>query len=211
MSNIILQPSGNKDAREHYVDTIANPVRLERIRSYLKLEDYSNLQEIYPSGDCMIWGVTPSKINYNKWKRIKTGDITLFSSSGKIYSSAITTYKLHSKGLAADLWDYNSKGDTWEYIYFIDEVRSLDIPFIDFNRVVGYKENNIIRGFNILDDQKSQNVIDGFDLESKTFYEEVTYDEFETVTRQLEIEKTAEIVKGYRRKEQTFLRQHLFE
>ena len=111
MSNVILQPSSNKDAREHYVDTIANPVSLERIRSYIDTADYIKLQEIYPSGDCMIWGVTPSKINFNKWKRIKTGDITLFSSSGKIYSSAITSYKLHSKELAVELWNYNNKGD----------------------------------------------------------------------------------------------------
>ena len=42
MSNVILQPSSNKDAREHYVDTIANPVSLERIRSYINADDYSD-------------------------------------------------------------------------------------------------------------------------------------------------------------------------
>ena len=94
MSNIILQPSSNKDAREHYVDTIANPVKLEFIRDYIDFKDFNKLKEIYPSGNCKIWGVTPSKINFNKWKRIKTGDITLFSKKGKIYSSATTTYKL---------------------------------------------------------------------------------------------------------------------
>ena len=52
-------------------------------------------------------------IFFNKWKRINTGDITLFSSSGKIYSSAVTTYKLHSQSLAVELWDYNEKGETW--------------------------------------------------------------------------------------------------
>ena len=60
--------SSNKDAREHYVDTIANPVSLERIRSYINADDYSKLKEIYPSGNCMIWGVTPSKINLNNIK-----------------------------------------------------------------------------------------------------------------------------------------------
>ena len=211
MSNVILQPSSNKDAREHYVDTIANPVSLERIRSYINADDYSKLQEIYPSGDCMIWGVTPSKINLNKWKRIKTGDITLFSSSGKIYSSAITTYKLHSKDLAVELWDYNNKGDTWEYVYFIDEVRGLDIPYIEFNRVVGYADNFVIQGFNILDDEKSNRVINGFDLESDIFSEEVTYDDFkEEITKELEIEETDKFSKGQRRVEQPWLRQNLF-
>lgn len=31
MNNIILQPSGNKDAREHYNDTIKHPVNLSEI------------------------------------------------------------------------------------------------------------------------------------------------------------------------------------
>ena len=42
MSNIILQPSGNKDAREHFNDTIELPVKLSKIenlefRKFLKL------------------------------------------------------------------------------------------------------------------------------------------------------------------------------
>ena len=52
------------------------------------------------------------------------------------------------------MWNYNNKGDTWEYVYFIDEVKSLDIPYIEFNRVVGYADNFVIQGFNILDDEK---------------------------------------------------------
>lgn len=210
MSNVILQPSSNKDAREHYVDTIANPVSIDKIRSYINDDDYNKLKEIYPSGECMIWGVTPSKINFNKWKRIKTGDITLFSSSGKIYSSATTTYKLHSKQLAEELWDYNSEGDTWEYIYFVDEIKSLDISYVEFNRMVGYADNYVIQGFNVLDDDKSKSVINGFDLESHLYLEEVTYNDFVEVTKKLEIQETDELTKGYRRKEQSFLRQNLF-
>ena len=210
MSNVILQPSGSASAREHYVDTVINPVSLDKIRPHISANDYNKLIEIYPSGDCMIWGVTPSKLNINKWKRIKIGDITLFSSSGKIYSSGVTTYKLHSKSLAEKLWGYNEKGETWEYVYFVDEVKSLDIPYIAFNKVVGYADNYVIQGFNILDDEKSIKVINGFDLESDIYSEDVTYDDFIEITKQLEIAETDELTKGYRRKEQTFLRQNLF-
>ena len=211
MSNIILQPSSNKDAREHYVDTIANPVKLEFIRDYIDFKDFNKLKEIYPSGNCKIWGVTPSKINFNKWKRIKTGDITLFSKKGKIYSSATTTYKLHSKDLAVNLWNYNNKGQTWEYIYFIDEVKNLDIPYIEFNRVVGYADNYIIQGFNILDDDKSKKIINGFDLESEVYSADVSYEDFkDEIIKDLDVPETDKFSKGHRRVEQSWLRQNLF-
>tara|TARA_Y100001970_G_scaffold196945_1_gene239534 strand:- start:838 stop:1050 length:213 start_codon:yes stop_codon:yes gene_type:complete len=46
-TKIILQPSGNKDAREHYVNTIDNFVSLERISSFLKSSDIDVLQSKY--------------------------------------------------------------------------------------------------------------------------------------------------------------------
>lgn len=38
MSKVILQPSGNKDARKHYEDTIQNPVPIEVLSEYLPEE-----------------------------------------------------------------------------------------------------------------------------------------------------------------------------
>jgi len=40
MSSIILQPSGNPNARQHYNDTIKNPVTVERIGKLLIKEGF---------------------------------------------------------------------------------------------------------------------------------------------------------------------------
>tara|TARA_A100001015_G_C14626804_1_gene570067 strand:- start:9 stop:200 length:192 start_codon:yes stop_codon:yes gene_type:complete len=55
MSNIILQPSSNKDAREHYVDTIQNPVKLNSIEQFLDSSEKQVLNDIYSNGECLIW------------------------------------------------------------------------------------------------------------------------------------------------------------
>jgi hypothetical protein len=102
MSRIILQPAGNKDASDHYNDTIENPVDISTIASFLSDEDQNVLNEIYPSGSCYIWGVTPGGSNPGKWNRINRGDVTLFARNNKIYASAVTTYKSHNKELALD-------------------------------------------------------------------------------------------------------------
>jgi hypothetical protein len=79
MSKIILQPSGNKDAREHFVDTIKESVSLHKIKPFVSSQEFNVLQQIYPTGFCKVWGVTPAGNNITKWNRIKSGDVTLFS------------------------------------------------------------------------------------------------------------------------------------
>jgi hypothetical protein len=211
MSKIILQPSGNKGAREHYVDTIKHNVPLDSIEPHVTPQEFKILQEIYPTGECKVWGVTPGGTNITKWNRIENGDVTLFSKDGAIYSSAVTTYKLHSRSLASALWDYNSKGQTLEYIYFLDEVKTHDIPYIEFNRAVGYADNYVIQGFNVLRQEQSISVLKTFDLESEIFVEEITEEKYEEVLAKLRsLEETEIEIISKRRLEQGYLKSNLF-
>ena len=140
MTSLILQPSGNQFGREHYVDTIENPVPLTRCESLLSKSAFQELQNAHPSGSAALWGVTPgsNNVNRNKWEKIQVGDLALFSRDGGIKATAIVTAKFHSPRLAVDLWDRNADGDTWEYMYALDEIRTVEIPYSEFNAIVGY-------------------------------------------------------------------------
>jgi len=87
-----------------------------------------------------------------------------------ITASAVVTLKTHSKPLAVELWKTNKQGDTWEYIYFVDEVRTQRIPYTQFNEVAGYKKNAIVQRFNVLSSQKSAAILQAFDLASENYY-----------------------------------------
>jgi len=104
---VILQPCANKDAREHYVDTIENTKSLSSISQFLSDKELNELKEIYPQGQVAIWGVTPSQST--KWERIQAGDITLLAKEGAVFASAVTTYKIHSHALASQLWGFDNK------------------------------------------------------------------------------------------------------
>lgn len=211
MSKIILQPSGNKDAREHFVDTIKNSVSLGSIKHHVSPQEFETLQSIYPTNECKVWGVTPGGNNLTKWNRIESGDVTLFSRDGIIYASAVTTFKLHSKSLASELWDYNNKGQTWEYIYFLEEIKNHNIPYVDFNRAVGYADNYVIQGFNVLKPEQSISVMKTFDLESETFVEEITEETYEDILSKLDsLEETEALITSSRRLEQGYLKKNLF-
>ena len=41
-------------------------------------------------------------------------------------------------------------------MYALNDLQQVEISYEDFNRVVGYKNNNIIQGFTVLDAEKSE-------------------------------------------------------
>ena len=138
MPNVILQPCANKGSQAHYHDTIETPVILNDVSQFLSNNEIETLKNIYPDGKMRVWGVTPGidGRNIKRWEKIESGDITLFSAHNKIFASAITTLKFQNKSLAAHLWEYDDKGMTWEYMYFISEVFERILSNIqEFSRV----------------------------------------------------------------------------
>jgi hypothetical protein len=169
MTLVVLQPAGNKDAREHYVDTIENPVTLDSIKDQLTSEEFDELSNKFPKGFVFFWGVTPGKNNANvgKWDKISEGDVVLFAREKYIYSSGVVASKLHNKKLATHLWSVNADGETWEYMYSIDEVRPVQISKLEFNELVGYKPGNQIMGVTVMNEERSQIFLDQYDLWSE--------------------------------------------
>ena len=213
MSHVILQPAGNAGAREHYADTIQTPVEISRIAQYVSPELVADLNELYPSGQIPTWGVVPgvSLGNKKKWHRIQTGDVCVFSKDGHIFATGTVTLKAHSAELAVDLWGKDPNQNTWEYIYFLDEVQNHRIPYSEFNKAVGYKSNFVIQGFSILDEEKSAAFMDTFGLSSEIYYPDTTESEFvELVDTISELSTLDQQGKGTARREQGFLRKHLF-
>ena len=186
-SKIILQPSGNKDARKHYVDTVNNLVPLDRISPFLKNSEIEILQSKYEDS-APVWGVTPGKklVNGNKWNRIQYGDVGLFAMEKHIVASGVITYKVHNKDLALDLWGTDNKGETWEYIYFLDEIKKHKIPYETFNKSAGYALNNNIQSFNVLDVEKRSNILNDFNLSSSIHINEPSEIEFHNTVENMD-------------------------
>ena len=181
MSLVILQPAGNQGGREHYVDTVEKPVVISDCQSYVDPRVYRALQDAHPIGKAGMWGVVAGKgdVNVGKWNKISVGDLVLFAADKKIHSSGIVSLKFTSERLAKHLWGNNADGVTWKYMYSLDEIKSLNISYEEFNNIVGYKSNNVIQGFTVLDEAKSSAVLDHFALRSDRHLEDVSDEEFE--------------------------------
>lgn len=212
MSRVILQPTGNKDAREHYVDTLVCPVDILRIKPFVSLDHFNHLKTLYPNGLVPTWGVTAgvNNVNTNKWTKIQPADVTFFSANKVLYSYGFVTFKIHSKLLAQNLWGSNLKGETWEYIYFLDEIREHDIQISLFNEIVGYSENYKVQGFTVLDEDKSESVLSYFDLRSETVSQPVSENEYKDIIESFDLQDLDIEGKSKSRAEQGFLRTALF-
>jgi hypothetical protein len=218
MSRLILQPSSNKDARNHYEDTILNPVPFSRLEPYLTDDELSILRTFYPNEKCYVWGVTPGGKNKSSWDKIGRGDVAVFSKKGKIFASSVVTHKLHNMELAVDLWKYDRKGKTWEYIYFLDEIHNVNIPYVDFNRSVinkkgePYADNYIIQGFTVLEPEQCLKFFEKFDLQSDIVVEAVDESKIYRILRELnKLENTDVEILSKKRLEQAYLKTLLFD
>ncbi|RJX41794.1 HNH endonuclease [Paenibacillus pinisoli] len=169
---------------------------------------------MYPDELIPTWGVTPGKneVNRNKWDRIDSGDVTLFSANGHIFSSGVVTVKLHNRELAEQLWGFNNAGETWEYIYFLDEIQQHQIPYLQFNQIAGYADNFIIQGFSVLTSERSERILEAFDLKSEVYLPDVSEEEYQNEVIRITAADDLDIAhSGTRRKEQPFLRRQLFK
>jgi len=210
--NLILQPCANKVATHNFNETIINKdLKISSIANCLSNEDYANLLEIYNNSTISVWGVKPT--NYKKWDRISIGDIALFSGHGNIFAYGIVCYKMHSPKLAQFLWGTDADHTSWEYIYFLQETSTVSIPYIDFNRAVGYNENNVIQGLSVLSQDKVDDFLNTYPLASLTFVQDVKEDEyFNIVSNPLaKLDSVDGKVLSTQRKEQAFLRRQLFK
>ena len=166
MAQIIVQPTGSPSARAHYRDTIASPVVFADFEAVAG-PNLSELQRAFPNGKAAIWGVVSGPQNITKWNRIEVGDLVLFAAKKRLFARGVVRLKFRNEAFSEALWGRDDAGRTWEYMYAIDDVRTLDLTYLDLNRAVGYKDNNPFQGFLVLDSEKSSMVLGLLDLDGQ--------------------------------------------
>jgi hypothetical protein len=145
MSNLFLVPAGDPRARENFAHTVRRRVPLsdlERLRP-AAFELASSAR-----GGASAWGTKPGKDDrhVSPWSAMDRGDWVLFYFDGLFPVSARVLTREHSPGVAKRLWG-EDEGQTWEYMYLLDEVRQVDIPRLALNARLDYKPGSHPQGF----------------------------------------------------------------
>ena len=72
--------------------------------------------------------------------------------------------KFQNKPLAKKIWGAKDDGETWECMYFFKEIKEISIGIKEFNKLLSYGEENKIFKFRVLDENKSDLLINHFKL-----------------------------------------------
>ncbi len=168
---VAIQPCGDSDAQEHYVDTISNKVPLSRMQPYLEESELGVLQS-YGKELFAVWGVTRGNkdVNFNKWNRLEEGALVLLYRQRKFFASGYVAIKFVNEQLANDLWGVNQNGSTWECVFVLIDVRELELDIFSFNKAVDYAPTYIVQGFNVLSEEKSERVAELLELSEDKFF-----------------------------------------
>jgi hypothetical protein len=160
MPNVILQPASGVKPRKHYIDTVVNPVGFSRLARYMPVGELAALKTVTEADSICAWGIVPS--GESKWKFIRPGDTVLFARDNHYYSSSTVVGRLHNQQLATHLWDTDSSGNTWEYMYFFLPPEDINISYEHLNNVLKtgqgarYASNYNPQGINVLRDQNAE-------------------------------------------------------
>lgn len=167
MTQLVLQPCGDDHAIAHYQDTIERPVQVSRIAHLLPESERRLVADTF-GAFVAVWGVTAGRgsVNARKWRRMRLGDITLMYRKRRFFFKGEVAYKLHSPDLARELWGEREDGATWEYVFFLTDLEEIDIDVVQFNAAAGYKQSNVIQGFDVLPTGKSEVILEALELET---------------------------------------------
>lgn len=161
MPAVVLQPTGMKNHKA----TVEDGVPLKRFASFLDSKEMRHIRSLFPDGAAGVWGLTPKA--EKRWLKLKEGDIVLFAGKGKIISQGVVAHKTRNSALAVALWGQDSSGRTWELIYFVRNVRPVDMSYETFNTVAGYSPLYIAQTMFFLPNDKAQAVLTALRAKSR--------------------------------------------
>ncbi|MHB1330816.1 MAG: endonuclease NucS domain-containing protein [Minisyncoccota bacterium] len=158
MSKIFRITASNSEAYQHYIDTIERGFSLDSITHFLSEHQIEALKNLYGDGLIRAWGATPGSGNIKTWGKMNIGDPLLIYRKRNFEYYAVVTFKLHNPDLARHLWGSNSADQTWEYVYFLQNLVDISVPLKIFNELLGYEPSFTPQGFASTDSKKQKDL-----------------------------------------------------
>ncbi|MFI6540149.1 hypothetical protein ACIBHY_47350 [Nonomuraea sp. NPDC050547] len=161
---VMMQPArlANPSVRRHYEDTIQRPVDLN-LHSHILGSDLDVLLTVYPSATAPMWGMTPGKKNVNvaKYNKLRPGDYVFFYGQKRLYLGGLVTHTFQNSALARQLWGADEDGQTWEYMYALDDLRGCDISIEEVRECVAALGSNFfVQNPYVAEGEDAENLID---------------------------------------------------
>jgi hypothetical protein len=157
LRSVFVVVAGGPAAERHFEDTIQRKRTVEEVRGFLPSQEIENLERIYHGSNFIVWGAVPGPMNESRWEKMAPGDVVLIYNSGRIRFAGEIAAKVRNKELARYFWKENETGSTWEFMYFIVNEESTDVPIEKLNPLFGYQPHYRPQGFSMINEAAVSN------------------------------------------------------
>ena len=152
---LFFAPRSNETSRENFLATLESGYPFSEVKDYLSEVEQkmlSNRELLY------IWGNQIAK--KGSWNKMRIGDYVAFYAKGEFVYVGKCILKKQSEALARNLWgNVPNKNVTWEFTFFLDEIRPISIPLSVIKELAGYKEKMVVQGFMPIDENGMNNIL----------------------------------------------------
>lgn len=151
---IILAPCGRRKSKKsfsNYSKTILNKVSSSEIRKFT--DDF-----VFESDFYSVWG-----FKKEDRQRINKEDLILFYSDKKIISfgKIVNVFLNEDESFQEKYWVSKLAKKPWSTIVLIDKIsEDIELTIGELNKIFSYKENNVVQGRMILDEEKTNKIMD---------------------------------------------------
>lgn len=162
---LLYMPPSNREAMVHYEETISTKVEPARIYRHVGGELRRQLDAIFAGRPIAVWGSRDTSGNRSKFEKMRSGDEILIVEGSTIKLLGKVAGTTVNADLSRELWK-NLLGDSmegWNLIYFIANPMEIDLPFVEFCRLLGYESNYQLRGFTAVSQPKLEAFYDRYD------------------------------------------------
>ncbi|MFL6072258.1 MAG: hypothetical protein ACJ73S_02430 [Mycobacteriales bacterium] len=169
MTKVIIQPArGNPEGRRNWKMTIDQDVyfRAPARISVLTPEQQAGLEALHPEGKARFWGTTSN--HERSMSVLGTGDVVLFTGQGRVGGVGEVGYLFRNAAFADTLWEPSPEKGSYENVYSLLTFQPTTIPYREVWDLLGSKEGDNFMGLRLLDDEKSEAIIAGLRIETKT-------------------------------------------
>lgn len=155
---LFFAPRSNETSRENFLATLESGYPINDVQGYLS-EDEQRL--FIDKKTLFIWGNQEAK--RGSWNKMNIGDYVAFYAKGAFVYVGKCILKKKSADLARHLWgNVPTKDVTWEYTFFLDEIRPISMPLSVITDLAKYKKNMIVQGFMPINEEGMSNIINRY-------------------------------------------------
>lgn len=140
--NLFLAPASEENLRK----TIKRSIGLASIENLLSDKEQQVIKSSVSNPSFLnCWAMTES--NRTKYNEMSPGDVVIFSvkDSGKFQYCGKVVAKIENEKLGKQLWDFVPT-KAWKLIYFLEEIKSINISKSKLVVALGYDKNYVVPG-----------------------------------------------------------------